>query len=360
MGLQPVLTDYPWDQSFSEIIDVRSPSEFAEDHIPEALNLPVLNDHQRAEVGKVYKQISPFAARKLGAALVSQNIAVHLQQHFGTKPKTYRPLIYCWRGGQRSQSLALVLTQVGWRTALLRGGYKSYRHFVRESLNQLPDQFSFNVLWGLTGTAKTGILQRMQQKGSAVLDLEHLACHRGSLLGSLDEMPQPSQKGFESRLVEVLRSFPAGQTLWIEAESSKIGQVFIPGPLWKRLKHSPCVAVDAPIQGRVAYLCENYPRFAQDLAGLRPKLQQLKARYGKIQIERWNQLIAAQKVPEIVQSLLEVHYDPAYRRSMGQQYLDPILTLVLPDLKAKTLEQTAQTLISLDLRSTAQGSRVTL
>ena len=131
-------TKEPHKETYSEIIDVRSSSEFAEDRIPGAINLPVLNDAERAEVGTIYKQFSPFQARKIGAAIVSKNISKHLNEHFANKEKSYQPLIYCWRGGQRSASLATVLSQIGWRVTLLEGGYKTYRSYVRQELDSLP------------------------------------------------------------------------------------------------------------------------------------------------------------------------------------------------------------------------------
>ena len=162
MVLQPVVIEYPWSTDFSDVIDVRSPSEFAEDHVPGAVNLPVLTDQERAEVGTLYKQVSPFIARKRGAALVSANISRHLETYFADKPKDYHPVVYCWRGGQRSLSMATVLSQIGWRTGLLQGGYKAYRTHVRQKLEELPPRFSFRVLCGLTGTAKTTILRKLQ------------------------------------------------------------------------------------------------------------------------------------------------------------------------------------------------------
>ncbi len=204
MGLQPISITYPWTPSFSDVIDVRSPSEFAEDHVPGAVNLPVLNDAERAEVGTLYKQVSPFIARKRGAALVSANIARHLETYLADKPKDYVPVVYCWRGGQRSLSLATVLSQIGWRSHVLKGGYKAYRAYVRQQLEMIPAQFQFNVLCGLTGTAKTEILHQLKMRAVQVLDLEGLANHRGSLLGREVNSPQPSQKGFDSALLHAL------------------------------------------------------------------------------------------------------------------------------------------------------------
>jgi len=229
------VTAEPWLHTYSEIIDVRSPAEYAEDHWPGAINLPVLDDAERAEVGTLYKQVDPFTARKRGASLVAQNIARHLQTHFADKDRDYHPLIYCWRGGQRSASLALVLSQVGWQVTVLQGGYKTYRAWVRRQLQTLPQQFTYRVLCGPTGSGKTLLLHYLHQQGAQVLDLEELACHRGSLLGAEWGRPQPSQKSFESQLVQVFLKWDPAKPVWVEAESAKVGQLHLPPALWQAL-----------------------------------------------------------------------------------------------------------------------------
>ncbi len=346
MQLQPLSTDYPWSYPFTEVIDVRSPSEFAMDHVPGAINLPVLDDRQRAEVGTLYQQQSPFVARKLGAALVSQNLAKHLKQYFLDKPKDYFPAIYCWRGGQRSNSMAMVLTQIGWRTGLLSGGYKTYRTYVRSQLDVIPKHFKFQILCGLTGTAKTDILRTLRQQGANVLDLEALAHHRGSLLGRGGNPPQPSQKAFESSLLKSLTPFQPNIPVWVEAESNKIGQVFIPNLLWQRLKESPCVEIQASLDSRVQYLQQNYPYFVQNLPELLVQLQPLKRRYGHAQFQQWGEWITQKDIPRLVRSLLEVHYDPTYRRSMAYQYPNPIRQIQVEDLSVTTIKQLAQDLMA--------------
>lgn len=331
----PQLTDQPWDETYSDIIDVRSQLEFAEDHIPGAINLPVLNNEQRVQVGTMYKQESPFKARKLGAALVSENIAVHLQQHFADKPKDYRPLVYCWRGGQRSGSMALVLSQIGWRVTLLKGGYKTYRAWVRSQLETLPLQFEYRILAGLTGSAKTLILQNLSAQA---LHLEGLANHRGSLLGVLLESPQPTQKGFESRLLAALQDLDPSQPVWLEAESNKIGQVYLPQALWKKMQDSTGVELQVDICDRVKHLLAEYPQWIEHPQQLKQKLERLTSRYGKAQIQHWSDLIDAQQWPPFVQSMLEEHYDPAYRRSFQKQYPKVTQTYALPDLSSISLE----------------------
>lgn len=331
----PQLTDQHWDKTYSDIIDVRSQLEFAQDHIPGAINLPVLNNEQRAQVGTIYKQESPFKARKLGAALVSENIAIHLQQHFADQPKDYQPLIYCWRGGQRSGSMALVLSQIGWRVTLLKGGYKTYRAWVRSQLETFPQRFEYRILAGLTGSAKTYILQNLS---SQILDLEGLANHRGSLLGLMLDSPQPSQKGFESLLLAAFQKLDSSQPVWLEAESNKIGQVYLPQTLWKKMQASTGVELKVGICDRVNHLLADYPQWIEHPEQLKQKLERLTSRYGKAQIQQWTDLIDAKQWPAFVQSMLEEHYDPAYRRSFQQQYPHVTQTYALPDLSPASLE----------------------
>ncbi|MEO0840298.1 MAG: tRNA 2-selenouridine(34) synthase MnmH, partial [Cyanobacteria bacterium J06643_5] len=316
-------TREPLKETYSEIIDVRSSSEFAEDCIPGAINLPVLNDAERAEVGTIYKQFSPFKARKIGAAIVSNNISKHLNEHFANKEKNYQPLIYCWRGGQRSASLAIVLSQIGWRVTLLEGGYKTYRSYVRQELDSLPRKLNYKIVCGLTGSGKTHILEKMRQKGFQVLDLEALANHRGSLLGEEwkdKPLPQPSQKYFESKLLHTLQSFNADETVWVESESSKIGQVHLPQSLLKEMKQSSCVEIKLPIDKRVQFLLAEYPHLVNNPEILKTKLEKLKSSCGWKRISNWYQMIDTQDWELFVKDILESHYDPTYRKSMQHNF----------------------------------------
>ena len=268
-----IYTQQPWRETYSEIIDVRSPSEYAEDRIPGAINLPVLDDTERAEVGTIYKQINPFNARKIGAALVAKNIAQHLQQHFIDKNKDYHPLIYCWRGGQRSNSMAAVLSQIGWRVMVLEGGYKTYRAYVRQQLEQLPTQFTYKVLCGFTGSGKTFILRRLQQRGIQVLDLEAIANHREEW--QAQPTPQPSQKHFESLLLQQLQKFNCDRIVWVESESNKIGQIYLPLPLWQQMKQSQCIEIQVPIDSRIAFLLGEYSYLKTHAKFLKTKLNHI-------------------------------------------------------------------------------------
>ncbi|MBR8839767.1 MAG: tRNA 2-selenouridine(34) synthase MnmH [Stigonema ocellatum SAG 48.90 = DSM 106950] len=336
----PTYTQQPWTETYSEIIDVRSPGEFAEDHILGAINLPVLNDAERAEVGTIYKQVSPFTARKIGAALVSKNISLHLSQHFAAKEKNYHPLLYCWRGGQRSNSLALVLTQIGWRVTLLEGGYKTYRAYVRDQIEHLPQKFTYQIFCGLTGSGKTHILRQMCQRGAQVLDLEALANHRGSLLGQEWEdnpSPQPSQKYFESLLVQKFQSFNPHQPVWVESESLKVGQIYLPQSLWRKMKQASCVEIQLPITARVQFLLEEYPHLVNHPHILKAKLENLKSHCGWEKLSLWYQLIDTGKWELFVQDMLQFHYDPSYQKSIKRDFAKVERVLSIPDLSERSI-----------------------
>lgn len=296
---------------FDEIIDVRSPSEFAEDHVPGAVNLPVLDDAQRAEVGTIYKQQSPFMARKLGAALVAQNAARHLQTHLADKPGDYRPLVYCWRGGQRSNALAAILSQIGWRAEVLSGGYKAYRRLVVGALYDQPFPCPVILLDGDTGSGKTEILNRLPPHGWQVLDLEGLARHRGSVLGGFSE-PQPSQKAFETMLAARMAALDPGAPVVLEAESSKIGAINLPPRLWESMCAAPRLVIDVPRRARARHLSRIYDDLSRDEAAQR--LTKLSRLHPAERMGAWQQMLLAGRLEELAVSLMEHHYDPRYRR----------------------------------------------
>ena len=300
--------------AFDSIIDVRAPSEFIEDHIPGAINLPVLDDHERDEVGTLYKQVNPFTARKRGAALTAQNIARHLES-LSDRDKNWSPLIYCWRGGQRSGSMALVFNEIGWPVTLIQGGYKAYRRHVIEALEMLSTAFEFRVLTGPTGSGKTRLLHGLEARGAQVLDLEGLANHRGSLLGEAPESDQPKQKLFESRLYATLRRFDRRQPVWIESESSKIGEIHLPNQLFKHLMQSKGIRVDCARGSRAEYLCQDYQHLIDNPDKTRGLIEKLTFRHSHAQVDLWRQLIDDQAWLKLADSLLDVHYDPAYAQS---------------------------------------------
>jgi tRNA 2-selenouridine synthase len=305
---------------FDEIIDVRSEGEFAADHIDGAINCPVLDDGQRARIGTIYKQRSPFEARKLGSALVSGNISRHLHERFLDRPRDWRPLVYCWRGGQRSAAFAHVLAEVGWHVGRLDGGYRAYRRAVIEDLERLPDTLQWRVICGLTGTGKSRLLRALDDRGAQVIDLEALAAHRGSVLGNLPDNAQPPQKLFESRLWTALRSLSPARPVFVEAESSKIGELRVPVALSEAMRNSVCVVLEAPVRVRVVLLKQEYRHFIEQPAALIANLERLIPLHGQAVVERWKQWVLARAWDPLTEDLLLRHYDPAYARSIANRY----------------------------------------
>ncbi len=249
------------DAMFDDIIDVRSPSEYAQDHIPGAINCPVLNDAERAEIGTLYVQVSPFEARKKGAALVSRNIAAHLEKKFHDKDKRWKPLIYCWRGGQRSGSMQTVMREIGWDAILLKGGYKAYRSRVLEQLEQLPSRFRYIVIGGPTGSGKTMLLNILGDLDAQILDLEEMAEHKGSVLGINPVNRAQSQKSFDTKLAARLSAFDPARPVFVEAESRRIGIVQLPLSLYEGMKGGILVIPELPLDERVSYLSSEYAWF---------------------------------------------------------------------------------------------------
>jgi tRNA 2-selenouridine synthase len=333
--------------AFDDILDVRSPAEFADDHLPGAMSVPVLNNEERARIGTLYTQVSPFDAKKLGAALIARNIAHHLEHQFSDRPKSWRPLVYCWRGGMRSGAMAHILAQVGWNTSQLEGGYKNYRRHVISALEALPQQFNFRVISGSTGSGKSHLLHALAEQGAQVLDLEALAQHRGSLLGRLPNQPQPSQKTFETRLWDVLRTFTPERPVYIESESRKVGVLSLPNALVERMRVSPCMRIEAPQPARVKFLMQDYAHFLSNPHLLTERLPLLVELHGREVINRWCEMAENSEWEPLVGELLTQHYDPAYKRSsgMGFQQLDKAEILKLTSLDNASLHEVAHNLI---------------
>lgn len=319
---------------FDDIIDVRAPAEYADDHLPGAISLPVLDDEERARVGTIYKQVNPFTARKLGAALVARNAAEHLLGPLADRPGGWRPLVYCWRGGQRSGSFATILGQIGWRVETLAGGYKAWRGLVVVALHDAPFPAPMVVLDGNTGTAKTDLLALIAARGVQVIDLEELARHRGSLFGA---MPggQPSQRGFEGRLALAMAALDPALPVVVEAESAKIGDVRLPAGLWKAMKGAPRIAVAAPPAARAAYLTRAYADLTADAARLDAIIDSLRPVHAGEIIAHWRAQAAAGDFAALAEDLMVRHYDPRYTRHRERSGPAQV------ELRADTLEPAA-------------------
>lgn len=329
---------------FDAIIDTRSPSEFAEDHVPGAINLPVLNDAERAEIGTLYVA-SRFAARKRGAALVARNIARHLETALADRPADFRPLIYCWRGGQRSHAMATVLSQVGWLTTLLRGGYRTYRRHVQAQLYDAGPALKVVLIDGGTGTGKTELLHRLADLGVQTIDLEGLAEHRGSLFGAIG--PQPSQKLFESRLLGVIRGLDTTRLVVVEAESSKVGDRMVPPVLWRAMQAASRIELQAPPSDRARYLVRVYGEIAHDRAALEAAFARLPIYPGRKLLANWRKLADAGDFEAIADALIEMHYDPAYERGARREDRGPPRVVELKSLDPEAIAAAARTVKAL-------------
>jgi tRNA 2-selenouridine synthase len=305
---------------FDAVIDARAPGEYAEDHLPHATSMPVLDDDERARVGTLYKQVSVFEAKKLGASLVSKNIARHIEQHLLDKPKSWRPLVYCWRGGQRSGAFTHILREIGWDAHRLQGGYKSWRQHVIAQLTLLPPQLKFRVISGATGSGKSRLLEAIAARGGQILHLEELAAHKGSVLGNLPGQPQPTQKGFESQLLAALSALDRAQTVFVEAESRKIGRLQLPDTILAAIRGAPGLRIEAGLDARVEFLSHDYDYAIADPEWLIERLAHLKGLQSTETLERWHALVAARDFKTLVEELLTLHYDPLYQRSQATNY----------------------------------------
>ncbi|NKX43188.1 tRNA 2-selenouridine(34) synthase MnmH [Roseicyclus persicicus] len=330
---------------FDAIIDVRSPSEYAEDRLPGAVSMPVLSDAERAEVGTIYVQQSPFLARKIGAALVARNAARHIEERLMDLDGGWRPLVYCWRGGQRSNSFASILSQIGWRVAVLEGGYREWRRHVVTRLYEGALPLRVVRLDGFTGTAKTEVLKRVGAMGGQMVDLEGLARHRGSILGDI-EGEQPAQKGFESALVAALEGLDPGRPLLVEAESARIGALRLPPALWVAMRDAPRIVLEAPVDARARYLAGVYAELVADAEGLARRLNGLRALAGNATVDGWLEMLAAGQAEALAQGLIEAHYDPAYGR-LRREDESPVMAKVdAGDLSDAALDGAAREVLN--------------
>ena len=340
---------------FNTLVDARSPSEYAEDHLPGAVSAPVLDDEQRARVGIASKQLGAFEAKRLGAPIVARNIAALIEQRFARYGRDWRPLVYCWRGGNRSGALATVLARIGWRTALIEGGYKAFRRQVIDDLALMPATLRFVVVGGRTGSAKSRLLERLDALGEQVLDLEALACHRGSVLGGLPEAPQPGQRRFETLLWTRLRALDPSRPVFVESESRKVGQVQVPEALIGAMRASQVAIVQAATDVRGRFLLAEYRHFREDIPGLLALLDKLVALHGETRVAEWKALVETDRWPELVERLLLEHYDPSYDRSMKRNFarLSEAPAVRLDGTDAKALDAAARA-----LRDIAAGAAV--
>lgn len=307
--------------SFDAVIDARSEAEFAEDHLPGAVNWPTLNNEERRVIGTLYKQVNPFEAKKRGAALSARNIAAHIERELLDTPKSWQPLVYCWRGGNRSGALATILGAIGFKVTLVEGGYKAYRTAVLADLPAMAQRLHYRVVCGRTGTGKTHLLQALAAQGAQILDLEALAQHRSSVLGLIPGQPQPSQKLFDSRLWVALRALDPAREVYVEAESKRVGNVTVPEALIHAMRASPCLTLEMGLPDRVALLLHDYAFFAQDAEFFCDRLATLTELRGRETVGRWQAQARSGHMAEVVEDLLANHYDPRYEESMARNFV---------------------------------------
>ncbi len=333
--------------TFDTVIDARSESEYVLDHLPGAVNWPTLNDEERKLVGTLYVQVNQFEAKKRGAAIAARNIADHIEHYVIDKPKDWKPLAYCWRGGKRSGSLSLILDQIGFRTTLVEGGYKAFRAAMLLDITQKAQRIDWRVVCGTTGSGKTRLLHALKHVGAQVLDLEALASHRSSVLGAIPGRPQPTQKHFDTLVWDALRRFDPARPVFVESESKKVGNVSVPTSLVERMRESPCLDLSLPMQERVALLMEDYDFFVRDSAHFCERLDVLAEFRGKALVQEWKDKVVSGDVKPVVHDLLVQHYDPVYLQSMQRNFrLYPQARPIAPgDRSAEAMRNLARQLV---------------
>ena len=332
---------------FDTIIDARTEAEYAEDHLPGAVNWPTLNNEERILIGTLYKQVNQFEAKKRGAAIAARNIASHIEREVLDKPKDWKPLAYCWRGGKRSGSLSLILDQIGFKVTLVEGGYKAFRAAVVADIPRLVAPLDLRVVCGTTGSGKTRLLQALAGLGAQVLDLEGLARHRSSVLGAIPGVPQPTQKRFDTLVWEALRQFDPARPVFVESESKKVGNVAIPTALVEHMRASPCLNLILPIGERVALLLEDYAYFVNNREHFCERLDVLAEFRGKVVVAEWKEMVMAGNLAPVVQDLLTIHYDPVYVQSMQRNFrqFEQSATIEPTDHSMDAMVRLAQTLV---------------
>jgi tRNA 2-selenouridine synthase len=305
---------------FDTVIDARSEDEHALDHVPGALNWPSLNNAERILVGTMYKQVDAFEAKKRGAALAARNIAAHIEREVLDQPKGWKPLVYCWRGGNRSGALATILGAIGFQVTLIEGGYKAWRAALVNDLPAQAQRLHYRVVCGPTGSGKTRLLHALARQGAQVLDLEGLACHRSSVLGHIPGVEQPSQKRFDSLVWEALQAFDPARPVFVESESKKVGNLRVPDALIDAMRTSPCIDLQLPDDERVELLLEDYDFFVKDSDFFCRRLEALTELRGKAVVAEWIEQVRAGRTEDVVLDLLKTHYDPTYAASIARNF----------------------------------------
>ena len=334
---------------FDTLIDARSEGEFAEDQFPGAANWPTLNNDERRDIGTLYKQVNSFEAKKRGAAIAARNIASHIDREVIDKPKDWKPLAYCWRGGQRSGSLTLILSQIGFRVTLVEGGYKAFRAAVVQDIPRLVSSLNLRVICGTTGSGKTRLLKALSAQGAQIIDLEGLANHRSSVLGAIPGLAQPTQKRYDTVVWDTLRRLDPARPVYIESESKKVGNVSVPVSLIEAMRGSQCLNLVLPDTERVSLLMEDYDFFLHDIGHFCERLQVLAEFKGKVIVDGWISSVKAGNIEPVVQELLTHHYDPVYLQSMRRNFskFEDAKTIAPEDHSMGAMTRLAQKMLEL-------------
>ncbi|MCD4709679.1 MAG: tRNA 2-selenouridine(34) synthase MnmH [Bacteroidales bacterium] len=296
------------------VIDVRSPSEFQQGHIPDAINIPLFDDHERKVVGTAYKQENREAAMYAGLEFAGEKLVKLVKEGERIAGKNRTLLVHCWRGGMRSKSMVWLFETVGMTCYLLEGGYKSYRNYVREVL-ALP--LNLLVIGGRTGSGKTAILHHMRKSGEQVIDLEGLAHHKGSAFGALGEIDQPSTEQFENELCREILPLDSEKVTWIEDESRNVGKCVIPGELFSRMREAEIVFLDISRELRARHLVGDYAQYKQE--ALRACILKIEIRLGG---DRTREALEAINREDYYQTaMITLHYyDKAYMYSLEKNH----------------------------------------
>lgn len=323
-------------KKFDLVIDARSPREFAEDHLPGAINLPVVFDEEYAEVGTTHRT-DPMRAYQIGVAYSLKNIARHLELPFFRTSRRMSILVYCFRGGKRSKLWADALETIGYKVERLPAGWKGYRNWVRQTLDEVPKHMQFKVLSGPTGCGKTRLLLALREAGAQVIDLEALASHRGSIIGAIPGRAQPSQKLFDSLLLAEIDPLDLAKPVWIESESKRIGRVQLPAALFHRMHGGRLFAVETPMPERIAMWRHEYPHFERDPVGLVAQLSHLKGLLSSTTLEKWVSMAERRDIDGLFESIMRDYYDPAYLRSTKKNYVQTEYSI---KIQLETLDST--------------------
>lgn len=317
------IDDFLNQADYYPVLDVRSPAEFAHAHIPNAHSFPIFSNEERAEIGTAYKQCSREAAIKIGFKAFGSrlNDYVEAAEKIGSG-NDKEILVHCWRGGMRSNAMAWLLDFYGFKVGLLEGGYKSYRNAVLKSFEK---SYPFLVLGGKTGSGKTGILKELAKKGYAVLDLEDLACHKGSAFGDIPGRKQPGQEQFENKLHQTLRKLTKEppQTIFVEDESQRIGQVNLPGSLYQSIRNGHQLYLDIPFAARLEYILQDYATVPT--AELIAAILRIKKRLGPLESKTAINFLLEDDKQACFDILLQ-YYDKQYTKSLANRaiHLDTV------------------------------------